>query len=190
MLNRRWRRSSLILAGVLLCPAIAFRSSAQPVAGSNSPTLQQTKEWIETEMPPLGATVVTDRTPPTPANRVDTRIHTTYRLEAVRLNACTLDFEIKGDVETEFNNEPEPSRHFTWTYSLVLKNLDVQSIQVAEAYKPTGVEREREALVVHLRYRGSDTVATSINVRDRSGNRIARALQHAAILCGAPRSAF
>jgi hypothetical protein len=196
-----------IVSFVALVPLAGQRpqqqGSTQAVAARDTqaivtPTLEETVRWLEGDMPPLSK-----------QSLVEKRDRWTYlnkhEISGVRVTSCVLTFTSTIRSQPYLDNDKKEPFVASASYEVALRDVDPNGVTVKEVPTLNGSRFEvvgYEVRVAAAPARGkvfrlsatsgpSLTAFVDIPSYDReSGQRISRAIQHAAALCGAKGSTF
>jgi len=155
--------------------------------------MEETKTWIENELPALGSDFIVS------TSRQGMRSRASYGIERAVLVDCRLT--IRSTIKDE------TGRTFTGAVAAMLKDVDVASVapQHVPGLSGSTTDKPHTDVFIHLATgrpksfveyhddgRPSEpTDIMTIHVRDQaSGERVANAVRRAAILCGAATSPF
>ncbi len=180
------------------CAIIVSAASTSPIAqrGDASPTLGETKAWLEIEsVPMMHATDLGD-------GNIQATITAKYSVTSLKLDDCKLVFVVKSEITNKFLGRPDTIRSIDTQFTVPLKDVDTGGV-VPDATAMFGPEPLDEVRIPLRADRGKTiqttrrdgppglSNSTVIFVRNKvDATRIATAIRRAAVLCGSATSVF
>jgi len=189
------------------CPLHAQRPTANkpPADTVAGPSHEMTKAWLESEMPALAKQFLVEKRDQVltyPARTIRWTYLKTAGVSDVVLDSCTLKYTSTLRSEPYLDNQRQSPFLASSSYEVPLSNVDINDVVVQEV--PTFQDSRFENPGFQVRvgalpsrgpvFRSANSSGVSfvhVPARDKdAAERIARAIKHAAALCGARTSPF